>query len=237
MSKRPRKRRRRLDDSKQTALLNAAIEEVAERGLEAFSIQRVASQAGITRGLVYYYWDDREELMGDVVEHFRAILSDAFQKWGAPTDRTSYWLGIETVYGQAFRSLASKPHHLEFFRRLIESAPQAPEPVKATINDARTSMLRLLEMGQELGAVRTDLPISLLLEATFALAGASDAWAIRQVATGVEATSCISATLRLVRSTIQAAPQEPVHQEATAFQRFDLDEPRSANQENNDGRS
>jgi AcrR family transcriptional regulator len=205
VSARPRKRLKRLDESKRAALLDAAVEEIAEYGLEAFSLQRVAARAGITRGLVYYYWDDREELLREVVEHLRAILIDTFKGWGTPDDPESYWSSVERVYGQAFLSLAGRPRHLELFRRLLEAAQaqQAPEAVREIISDARSAMSRLLAIGQKLRAVRTDLPASLLLEAAFVLAGASDAWAIRQVAAGAAPASCVVATMKLLRSAIE----------------------------------
>lgn len=201
---RRRKRLKRLDEDKCSALLAAAVEEVAERGPEAFSLQRVAARAGITRGLVYYYWEDREELLLDVVGYLRRILSDAVAQWGDPSDRDSYWASVERVYGEAFRSLAAKPHHLELFRRLVEAsqARQTPEPIAAIVIEAREAMAKQLEVGQTLGAVRSDLPLALLLDATFALTGAADAWAIREVADGAEPDTCIAATMTLLRGVV-----------------------------------
>ena len=208
-SGRPRKRTVRLDESKRSALLNAAVAEIAQYGFEAASLQRVAAQAGITRGLVYYYWDDREELLRAAVEHLRGLLANAIALWGTPADPASFWENVEQVYRQAFDSLASQPNHLEFFRRLVEAAqaPQPHEPIKELISDARDALSRLLGTGQRLNAVRADVPTALLLDASFALAGASDAWAVRQVAAGATPTSCIAATMTLLRSTLETPPR------------------------------
>jgi hypothetical protein len=125
-----------------------------------------------------------------------------------PGDRESYWSSVERVYARAFLALAARTRHLELFRRLIEAsrAEQAPESVREIIEEARTALARLLATGQELGAVRTDLPASLLLDATFVLAGTSDTWAIRQVAAGAEPASCIAATMKLLQSAIEPPP-------------------------------
>lgn len=199
----------RLDESKRSALLNAAVAEIAQYGFEAASLQRVAAQAGITRGLIYYYWDDREELLRAVGEHLRGLLAHAIALWGTPADPASFWENVERVYRQAFDSLASQPHCLEFFRRLVEAAqaPQAYEPIRELISDARDALSRLLGTGQRLNAVRSDVPTALLLDASFALAGASDAWAVRQVAAGATPSSCIASTMTLLRSTLETPPR------------------------------
>lgn len=199
-----RKRTRRLSEEKRAALTSAAIEELSERGLEAFSLQRVAATAGITRGLVYYYWDDREELLRDVLGSLRELLIEAAQVWGAPAERDTYWRSVERVYERAFRALADRPHHLGLFRRIVEAGPRAPEPVAELVGDARAVLSQALATGQELGAIRDDLPLSLLTEATFALAGASDAWVIQQVSEGADPDQCTAATMALLRSTVAA---------------------------------
>ena len=86
-------------------------------------------------------------------------------------------------------------------------APQAHEPIRELISDARDDLSRLLGTGQRLNAVRADVPTALLLDASFALAGASDAWEVRQVAAGATPSSCIAATMTLLRSALETPPR------------------------------
>jgi AcrR family transcriptional regulator len=200
-----RRREERIDEQKRVALLSAAVAEIAKHGFEAASLQRVAAEAGITRGLVYYYWVDREDLLRAAVEHLRGLFTEALALWGAPTDSASFWASVEAVYGEAFRLLASRPHHLEFFRRLVEAAqsPNPHEPIRQLVEDAHEAISMVLGIGQAFGAVRSDVPSPLLRDAAFALAGASDAWAIRQVAAGAKPAECIAATKALLRGTLE----------------------------------
>jgi len=54
--------------SKQAAILVASAEEFAECGYEGASLVRIARQAGISKGSLYYYFDDKEDLFISVWE-------------------------------------------------------------------------------------------------------------------------------------------------------------------------
>jgi AcrR family transcriptional regulator len=55
-------------EERRTQLLDAALEEVAERGLPGVSIEGIARRAGVTRPVVYGVFADLEELMNALLE-------------------------------------------------------------------------------------------------------------------------------------------------------------------------
>ena len=50
------------------AILEAALDELAERGYGAFAIDGVAQRAGVARSTVYRLWGDRTSLIADAME-------------------------------------------------------------------------------------------------------------------------------------------------------------------------
>ena len=50
-------------DERKTAVLNAALQEIAERGLDSVRIKDVAVAAGCSTGQVQYYFDSRDSLL------------------------------------------------------------------------------------------------------------------------------------------------------------------------------
>ena len=64
--------RQRDADRSQATILAAARDEFAEHGLGGARMDRIAERAGLNKRLIYYYFDDKEQL-------FRAVLEQAYR--------------------------------------------------------------------------------------------------------------------------------------------------------------
>ncbi|MCX4091027.1 TetR/AcrR family transcriptional regulator [Nocardia sp. alder85J] len=69
----PRRGRRR-DPSIDTRVLQAAVEELAERGIAGFATNSVAARAGIDKRGIYTRWPDRDQLVVDALGTLAAGL-------------------------------------------------------------------------------------------------------------------------------------------------------------------
>lgn len=74
----PRFRRRKEDRPRQ--ITEAAMAEFTERGYDGTSVASVAKRAGISKGLLYVYFDTKEALFKAVVRSFVAPKLEALQK-------------------------------------------------------------------------------------------------------------------------------------------------------------
>ena len=63
-----RSRFENLDRDKQEAILQVAAEEFAERGYEGASINRIIERSGMSKGSVYYYFEDKADLFATTLE-------------------------------------------------------------------------------------------------------------------------------------------------------------------------
>ena len=63
-----RNRFENLEPEKQEAILQAAGEEFAEKGFEAASINRIIKRSGMSKGSVYYYFEDKADLFATTLE-------------------------------------------------------------------------------------------------------------------------------------------------------------------------
>lgn len=60
---------------KKTQILNAATKLLTSKGLQAFSFEAVANEAGLSRQLIRYYYSDHDVLIADLCDH----LANAYQ--------------------------------------------------------------------------------------------------------------------------------------------------------------
>jgi AcrR family transcriptional regulator len=69
---------RRLDPERQHAILNAILEEAAEKGPTALSIKQVADRAGVSVGSLYTYFPNREGMLAFAIQVCVRVMTDAF---------------------------------------------------------------------------------------------------------------------------------------------------------------
>jgi AcrR family transcriptional regulator len=174
----PLPRFQNLDEPRRTAILAAAAEEFGERGFDGASYNRIIERAGISKGAMYYYFADKDDL-------FRTVLDVAMQQWlaqvGAPfqaDDVASFWNACETVYVRSLRFMLADPKNAAVClavtraRERLEGHPALLELHQRM----REWTSELVRHGREVGAVRTDIPAELLVQVGLSMMDAGDRW-------------------------------------------------------------
>jgi AcrR family transcriptional regulator len=168
-----------LDPERREGILRAAALEFAGRGYAGASLGRIVEAAGISKGSLYYYFNDKEDLFVTTVA---AALTRMLDSVGGISVESltpdTYWdrllevgltsaeiRGGDTWYGRLVLA----------FPRLREE-PEAGTAVRPALEWARRLTWDVLERGQALGVVRRDLPLGLLVDVTLAVDEATDRW-------------------------------------------------------------
>ncbi len=176
----PRPRFHRLSDNARRSLLEAAAREFAARGYDGASLSRIIEDAGISKGALYYYFDDKADLFATVTEHvWNDLLPERPLDLGSLTADT-FW----PLLGAAMAEMAQKGRErpwLVGMGRLIYWPPSSvdAERIAAPLQEARAYLARLLERGRDLGVVRDDLPDELLAAVVAAAAEAADRYMVQ----------------------------------------------------------
>jgi AcrR family transcriptional regulator len=106
----PRGRFGKLPPDKRARILEAAFEEFARRGLDKASTNRIAVGAQVSKSLLFYYFDDKQDLFAAVVgEVSRELLGALAPPSEAPSDPAAFWAAFEALYGQLFDALERRP--------------------------------------------------------------------------------------------------------------------------------
>lgn len=176
----PRPRFARLETARRNALLDAAAEEFAANGFGGASLNRVIETAGLSKGMFYYYFDDKADLLATVLERtWEVLLPDEPPALGE-LDADTFWDDVERLFFEASARTQQYPW-LAGIAKLIYHPPPAAgveDLVAEQLGRARGWLGKLLERGQELAVVRSDLPGGLLLAMTIAATEAADRWMV-----------------------------------------------------------
>jgi len=176
----PRPRFHKLPSDRQQRILQAAAQAFAALGFEKASLNQIVEGSGISKGSVYYYFDDKTDLFATVLRDLWDRLFVIPDLDVTALDKESFWPTIERLYIQVLESMEKIP----WIVGLGKAAYALPEDVlTGTVFGKQFAQLKalasaLIERGQRLGVVRSDLPPSLLLTLLAGAGMASDRWMV-----------------------------------------------------------
>ena len=131
-------------------ILQAAFEEFVGRGYTATRIEDVAARAGVTKGTVYLYFQNKEELFHDVVGKLSQPILDENQFLEQHQHRSCdelVRLFLDTLYDH----MTVNPHSREILRFLIADGRSFPTLVTTHfdqfVNPLLTMFDRILQKG------------------------------------------------------------------------------------------
>ena len=174
----PSKRFHKLDPAKQRRILDAAAEEFAAAGFEGASYNRIIERSGVSKGAMYYYFEDKADLYATVVGEAVGAMMAGVGSFDAVHTPEEYWEEIARQFQGAFEIYTHNATMVGLFRQLLRDAMTG---VGAEImGNVRVEVGQwadgLVHEGQRVGAVRTDLPDSLLVSLVMGLGEAHDIW-------------------------------------------------------------
>ncbi|MCA9706118.1 MAG: TetR/AcrR family transcriptional regulator [Myxococcales bacterium] len=172
----PRPRFERLDAPRRARILDAAAAEFAEHGFARASYNQIIQAAGVSKGAMYYYFDDKADLYLTVIRRTFGDLLEVMGTLGAVDDAPGFWAACDAMMGRVMAYFAAEPRRAERARGLVRSLAEAPPQVREVLALAQEPTRALLRAGQAAGAVRADLPVDLLAAMVLGLGEAMDTW-------------------------------------------------------------
>jgi len=177
----PLPRFEKLDAERKDTILAAAADEFAQHGFENASFNRIIASAGVSKGAMYYYFADKDDL-------YRTVLDVAIAKWmgevGYPFEADgprAFWDACEAIYARSLRFMLADPRNAALCMS-ISMAHAEGHPKMREVRELMLTWTRVLaEQGQKLGALRDDVPLDLLVHAAHGLLEASDRWLATRV--------------------------------------------------------
>ena len=139
---------------KRRVLLDAAVRVFARGGYHSSRVGDIAEEAGVAHGLLYHYFNSKEEVLETI---FRETWSDLLaavrdvEESGEPAREQ-----IRQVAAILLRSWRRDPDLVRVLVREVTRSPELGRRVRE-INEAFAAIERIVRRGQEAGDLRGDL--------------------------------------------------------------------------------
>jgi AcrR family transcriptional regulator len=174
----PLPRFERLPEDRREAILKAAAIEFGAAGFEGASFNHIIERAGLSKGAMYYYFADKEDLYRTVVATSTERIVEAVGRPAPVTTSEGFWDECRAMYERVLRFLFD-PHEAATlcFRLGRQSRAGNAHPAERESFEMVHELVDgLARFGQGLGAVRDDVPVELLVEMAFGAMDGMDVW-------------------------------------------------------------
>lgn len=170
-----------LDADKRERLIEAAGREFAESGFERASLNKIIERAEFSKGSLYYYFENKEDLYETVICRAAERMADDFGFSPENLDAQTFWDELEELGVQAIEFIQRHDWYIELLRSLYRMRERHPDegPAAEAFDSGQQWVETLIQRGRRLGVVRTDLPSSLLVEVSMGVIEACDRWMLR----------------------------------------------------------
>ena len=148
--------RTRRPDERPEEILEAALTVFAERGYRPATMEAIAREAGITKGTIYLYFENKEEL-------FVSMVREKLRELAALLPPVAYEPGMDFAKilkeaGQKYLEVMMTPRAAQLMSLMIGQYNQVPGLrslyLEEVIPRGNMELARLLELGQQVGLVR-----------------------------------------------------------------------------------
>lgn len=148
---------RRLPEERPQQIIDAALTIFGERGLSGARLEDIAKHAGLSKGTIYLYFPNKEELFREVVRHTIVAQIERGERELAAASKQTAWETLEQFVRGYWRFLRS-PKFAALFRLIHAELSSFPDLVRfyaaEVVERWRRLVTGILERGIESGEFR-----------------------------------------------------------------------------------
>lgn len=158
----PRERFYNLASKTRTGLLETATRHFAKSGLERASLNAILAEAGLSKGSFYYYFDDKDDLFATALE---SSLDAAIARLPVPElgsiPAKDFWTTVERFVSKWAAAFDTESDLFKAALQLTDAQRKSPR-FAPMLAKGQAIYRQLIEPGQHLGCIRSDLSIETL---------------------------------------------------------------------------
>lgn len=168
-----------LSEDKRAQLLDPAEAEFSAKGFEDASLNRILTEARMSKGQAYYYITGKSDLyLAVCTRSFTPFLVYAREQTNTLTQTKDYWRAVEDLAGDLAQRLAASETLSALASGIYDSAAaqECLRPLAVQVDDI---MERIVHAGQIANHVRSDLPETLMRDMLKGMTRSIDRWFAR----------------------------------------------------------
>lgn len=145
----------------QTQILDAAMRHFAEHGYRGTSLAKIAEEAGVSKSLIFWYFESKNRLFHALIDHFVRSCREHLANSGPAGDaRSKIENMIDTFWTFIGRNLWFVRIFINWFMQLERRDKEKTSAVREIHKEFQRIFVEYLQEGKEQGLFREDLVVS-----------------------------------------------------------------------------
>jgi AcrR family transcriptional regulator len=160
-----------IDETLKARILDVSKQEFATHGYEEASYNKIIQKIGISKGSMYYYFENKEDLF---ITCFLDAFVHATERFGFDNttfplgdDVQTYWDSVKRISSKQWNDVLQHPLLMSLMRQLVSMGTDHPIFHKLNAECEGLSeygdLMSILEHGVQIGAIRDDVPLHVLI--------------------------------------------------------------------------
>ncbi|MCG8307721.1 MAG: TetR/AcrR family transcriptional regulator [Cytophagales bacterium] len=109
---------------KQLKIRNTALELFSLKGCQSTTIEEIASTCEVAKGLLFYYYETKDQLIQDIVEESTGEVLNRFKPFDTPSDMVE----LRVLFQNLMKILEFNPQFWKLTFQIMVGATQYPQP-------------------------------------------------------------------------------------------------------------
>ena len=159
-----------IDETLKVRILDVSKDEFSAHGFEGASYNKIIQKIGISKGSMYYYFENKEDLFITCFLN-EALSTGTFRiataSFPLTEDKATYWDSIKAMSSKQWNDVFQHPVLMSLMRQLVSLGTDHPIFHKLNAECEGLSeygdIMAILEHGVEIGAIRDDVPLNILI--------------------------------------------------------------------------
>ena len=112
----------KIDEEKKDRILNSAFAEFGRNGFEKASTNEIVQNAGISKGLLFHYFGNKQALYETLKEFAVSHVMDLLEE-GIDWNQSDLFLRVQQITALKLKAIEKYPHIYDFLKTAMEDIP------------------------------------------------------------------------------------------------------------------
>lgn len=163
-------------------LYDVAAQEFVDHGFRGASLNRILARAGISKGSAYYHFKDKVDLFTWVLAGYIDRMLGEVSDFRVDTlTRENFWDELSNAYSRLTVLSFDKPYMVGLGRLTwdLPAEVRLSPRIRDKLELYESYMPAMVNKGRDLGLVRRDIPVDLLVQILSGFEQSVDTWLVR----------------------------------------------------------
>ncbi|KAA3610067.1 MAG: TetR/AcrR family transcriptional regulator [Calditrichaeota bacterium] len=143
---------------RQEQIIKAAIELIAENGIQQLTIKNLSKKIGLAEGALYRHFDSKVDILLGILTMFKANRTSTLEKIKS-SEKSDALTKLESLFQQRFAQFTANPSitAVIFSEEIFQNDKRLSERVYSIMLESQAVIKEVIEDGQQANQLRVDI--------------------------------------------------------------------------------